>query len=75
MIAIAPYTKFAMMPTNNALNGVPEKLKSLEAAGEILNNEEAVYKDAKQLVKKWGKLHLVRSVIGIAAFSFLIYKA
>ncbi len=73
LLVIGPYTKFAMMPTNNAINGVPEKLNSLKSVGDIVNNEDSIYKEAKELVRKWGKLHLVRSVIGLAAFSLLIY--
>ena len=75
LISIAPYTKVAMMPTNNKLNGVPDKLKALQATGEILYNEESVYSEARELIKKWGKLHAVRSLVGLVAFSLLIFKA
>lgn len=72
LLSITPYTLIAMMPTNNALNGIPAKLKNSDQSVEA---KESILSDARDLLNKWGKLHAVRSIIGIAAVSFLVYKS
>jgi len=52
MIANWPWTLLAIMPTNN-------KLMAMEPSDQ--NSE------ARALIRKWGKLHAVRSFCGIAA--------
>ena len=52
MLANWPYTLFVMMPTNERIGAWP-----IEAAsGEL-----------RALIVKWGKLHAVRTVLGLAA--------
>ena len=47
-----PYTLFVILPTNNALNEIP--------------NEQASA-TSRQLIDKWGQLHAARSGLGVAA--------
>ena len=67
---IPPYTKIAMMSTNNAI------INSQSADSNLSEGEaQSVYDQAKELIKSWGPLHAVRTVVGVAAFSLLIYKS
>ena len=59
LFSILPYTLVTMMNTNLAL---------LDPA---LNRESAT---SKQLIEKWGHLHAFRSLIGLAAVSFILYN-
>jgi hypothetical protein len=52
MLANWPWTAVLMMPTNNTLSATP-----LEGAGA----------EVRRLLQRWGNLHLVRGVLGIAA--------
>lgn len=52
MLANWPYTLFGMMPTNNKLKAIGEN-----DAGPA----------SRQLIESWGRLHAVRTTLGIAA--------
>jgi hypothetical protein len=52
ILANWPYTLFVMRPTNNKIAAWP-----LDAAGT----------ESRALIVKWGKLHAVRTVLGLAA--------
>jgi hypothetical protein len=59
LIANWPYTLLGIMPTNN-------KLMSLDrAAGP----------ESRQLIKKWSKLHAVRTVLGFAATLMFLWAS
>jgi len=58
-IAIVPYTVFVMMPTNQRIIKLN---KSLE-------NEL----EKQDLLSKWSKLHLVRTIASIFGFSAMVY--
>jgi len=58
-IAIAPYTILFMMPTNNR---IIESNKTLEKESE-----------KEELLNKWYKLHLVRTVSSLLGFSAMVY--
>jgi hypothetical protein len=47
-----PYTLYVILPTNNALNEIPNEQASAAS---------------RQLVEKWGRLHAARSGLGVAA--------
>ncbi|BDA45397.1 probable anthrone oxygenase tpcL [Coccomyxa sp. Obi] len=59
MVAMLPFTKIFLMPTNNRLNSADKK--------------EDV--EVKQLFSKWGKLHAVRTAVSILAFTGLTIAA
>ena len=57
LVANWPYTLFGMMPTNNRLMAMDPSL-----AGP----------DTRALIRTWGKLHAVRSILGgLATFMFI----
>jgi len=58
-IVIAPYTIFVMMPTNKR---IIESNKTLEKESE-----------KEELLNKWSKLHLVRTVTSLLGFSAMVY--
>lgn len=58
-VGIIPYTLFVMMPTNNR---IIKSNKSLENEAE-----------KQALLRKWTKLHLVRTVASLAGFSAMVY--
>lgn len=58
-IAIVPYTLILMMPTNNRIIN----------SNKTLENES----EKKELLNKWSKLHLVRTVVSVAGFSAMVY--
>ena len=60
LLSITPYTLVFMMPTNY----------NLMDPGNDRSSERT-----KNLLKKWGRLHAVRSLLGLAAVSFLLYNA
>jgi uncharacterized membrane protein len=60
LLSITPYTLVFMMPTNYALMDPANDRGSEKTKG---------------LLKKWGRLHAVRSVLGLAAATFLLYNA
>jgi hypothetical protein len=60
LLSITPYTLLFMMPTNYAL---------------MDRTNDRSSERTRELLKKWGRLHAVRSFIGLAAVSFLIYNA
>jgi hypothetical protein len=55
-----PYTLWAIMPTNNALNAVP-----IERAGP----------ETRDLIEKWGKLHGVRSALGALSIGLFLWAS
>lgn len=55
-----PYTLIVIMPTNNALMTMP-----LESAGA----------ESRRLMEKWGRLHAVRSALGVLATVFFVWAA
>ena len=55
-----PYTLWAIMPTNNALNAVP-----IERAGP----------ETRDLIEKWGKLHGVRSALGALSVGLFLWAS
>ena len=52
ILAPWPYTLAVIAPTNNALKAIP-----VESAGAT----------SRALLEKWGRLHMVRSLLGVAA--------
>jgi len=72
LLSVPAYTMITMKPTNNALNEIPEKFMRSDRSPEA---KESILKGARSLLNKWGKLHAVRSIIGVAAVSLLIYKS
>ena len=58
------------MPTNKAILDTPSKTALLSE-----DEEKNAFEEAKELIKSWGTLHAVRTVVGVAAFSLLIYKS
>lgn len=52
IVANWPYTVFCMMPTNNRLKQIAE-------------NEAGP--DSRAMIKSWGRLHAIRTALGIAA--------
>jgi Domain of unknown function (DUF1772) len=58
MIANWPYTLIAVMPTNNKLMGMP-----LEQAGPA----------SRTLMQSWGRLHGVRTALGILATAVFLW--
>lgn len=57
--SIIPYTIAAMMPTNHALLDPKNDRESART---------------KELIKKWGNLHAVRSLIGLGALGLVLKK-
>ena len=55
-----PYTLWAIMPTNNALNATP-----IERAGP----------ETRDLIEKWGKLHGVRSALGALSVGLFLWAS
>lgn len=62
LLANWPYTLLAMMPTNNALMRIPI-------------GEAATEKRARVLAERWGKLHAVRSTLGVTAIALFLWAA
>jgi Domain of unknown function (DUF1772) len=60
LIANWPYTLLGIMPTNN-------KLMSLDPG--------AAGPESRQLIKKWSKLHAVRTVLGFAATLMFLWAS
>jgi Domain of unknown function (DUF1772) len=58
ILAPWPYTIFIIMPTNNQL-----KATALEAANE----------QTRGLIVQWGRLHAVRTALGVAAMAVFIW--
>jgi Domain of unknown function (DUF1772) len=58
ILANWPYTLIWMMPTNNKLKGIAE----IDAGS-----------DSRALILAWGKLHAVRTGLGIAATAFYLW--
>jgi len=59
LISVIPFTLVAIFPTNKQLLN-PSLDKDSELAG--------------QLLRRWGKLHAVRTVTGVAAFLIFVYS-
>jgi len=61
LVANWPYTLLAMLPTNKRINAWP-----IETASN----------DSRALIVTWGKLHAVRTALGLAATAgFLVLAA
>lgn len=58
-VGIVPYTLLIMMPTN----------KRIIQSNKTLEDES----EKKELLNKWSKLHLVRTVASVAGFSAMVY--
>ncbi len=71
LLSIPPYTILTMRPTNDALNSIPGKIENSDQTEEA---KEGILSGARDLINKWGKLHSVRSIIGVAAVSLIIYN-
>ena len=60
LIANWPYTLLAIMPTNKRLESI-----AIENAGA----------ESRALLEKWGKLHAIRSALGLAATAVFFWAA
>jgi hypothetical protein len=58
--AVVPFTLIAIMPTNKAIGAAGRDLASVET---------------RALLKRWGKLHGVRTVLSLAATILYLYLA
>jgi Domain of unknown function (DUF1772) len=58
LFAVVPFTLLVIFPTN-------KKLQSPEL--------DVTSKEAERLLRLWGQLHAVRSVLGLVAFAVLLY--
>jgi len=58
ILANGPYTLLGMLPTNKLLNGI-----AVEHADST----------SRDLIKKWGRMHAVRTALGIAALLFFLW--
>lgn len=57
--AVVPFTLLVIMPTNRAL----------QTHGRVASTE------TRALLVRWGRLHAVRSVLGLVAFVLMAWKA
>ena len=60
LIANWPYTLIAIMPTNNRLMALP-----LEQAGP----------ESRALIERWGRLHAVRTALGLLATATFLWAS
>ena len=60
ILANWPYTLIAIMPTNNRLKAIPEADAD---------------RRSRALIEAWGKLHAVRSAIGLAATAAYVWAS
>jgi hypothetical protein len=60
LLANWPYTMFVIMPVNKTLMDTPE---------------DAANEDTRTQLQRWGRLHSVRSLLGIAATLMLLWGA
>ena len=60
LVLVAPFTLIVIKPTNNRL---------------LYLNAEKDAEEAKMLLNRWNKLHLVRSVLSLAALIILLLHA
>jgi hypothetical protein len=58
IFAVIPFTLIAIMPTNKKL---------------LATNLDGKAQITKELLERWGKLHGVRSILGLAATSVFLY--
>ncbi len=66
-MANIPFTIFAIMPINLYLIKQQEELDKS-------NNDEKLLKKILDEIRQWGKMHAFRSVLGLAAFSILVWE-